>query len=287
MAKKNEEKNKPFTVRFNPSYWKKIEFIVNETGLSRPKIMNEILGSYFEGRVLTNDFIELENPFYFNMKELKEKGIVKAITKPSIHDLPKYYIVYKIPNNLDVFDKDSKTFYSGSTSEHKGIYVHYTITFGEAEVEVNEDFTDSINTVKEITEKHLIFNYDSSANSLEISLVPFEDLYLYVPEDSDILEKIEAEKDKFYYNIILDEETKEYNFIEWLETFEVIQSYKAVKNINIYVKENKERLDKLLNDTEEDLPELFEDVPDFSTMSGSEYKEYHVKELKGKPKDKD
>lgn len=287
MVKKNEEKNEPFTVRFNPSYWKKIEFIVNETGLSRPKVMNEILGSYFEDKVLTNDFIELENPFYFNMKELNEKGIVKAITKPSIHDLPKYFVVYKIPNNLDVFDKDSKTFYSGSTSEHKGIYVHYTMKLGTAKLE-HEKFTETINTVEEITEKHLIFSYDSSANSLEISLVPFEDLYLYVPEDSTILEKLEAEKDKFYYNIILDEETKEYNFIQWLETFHVIQSYKAVKNIKIYMKENKEKLDNLFKENEEDFKDFEEvvDVPDLLTMSGTEYKEYYVSE-KEKTKDKD
>lgn len=280
----NKEENEPFNIRFKPSYHKKVEDIVKLTGRPRTEVYNEIFEHYFKDKIVTNDFIELEEPFYFNMAEIKEKGNVKATTKPSIHDLEKVFTVNKIPNNVDSFDKDLKTYYSGNPSEHLGIYVDFIVEHEAKEIPYH-DRTAIIHVVTDISERYFIFSYNSSDNTLDISLVPFENLYLYVPTDSTVLEELEEEKDKFYYNIILDNETKQLNDFEYFEKSEVIQSYKAKKDLAIYFEKNKEKYDRFKEESEK-FEEKYpvEDLPDFLNMSGADLKEYYIQEKK---KDKD
>lgn len=274
MAK--EETNKPFNVRFKPSYMDNIEKIISLTNKKKSEVMNEILASYFEGRILTNDFIPLEKPFYFDMKELKEKGIVKAITKPSIHNAPNYYTVFKVPNNIDSFNNELKTYYSGTVNNHKGIYVYFNVTTAE---EGKDRIFSKV--VKDISESYFIFEYDSSAKALEVSLVPFKDLYLYVPTGSTVLDRIEKEKDEFYNNIILDEELNLLNEVELiLKTTDVIQSYKTVKHMEIYREsEGYKDLLRRIEELEEKEKELGIYNDSEELLSGAEHKQKY-KELK-------
>jgi len=273
---KNEETNKPFYIRFKPSYMENIEAISEKTGLAKSKVMNEILASYFEDKVLTNDFIKLDNPFYFNMNELKEQKTVRAVEKIPTYKRDEGYLVYSVPNNLDSFDNELKTYCSGTATNHKGIYIDYVVTTSDIK---GEDRLFS-KVVEDITENYFIFDYDSSAKTLDVSLVPFEDLYLYVPIGSSILEDLEAEKDEFYNNIILDEKTNVLNEIELLsKSINVLHSYKAVKQNRMFLEseEGKEMLKTLeaLEKESEKLGVIFSD----NELSGAEHKK-NYKELK-------
>lgn len=235
------------------------------TKISRLSFFSNCIKEKLEGKVLTNDLIKLDKPFYFNWLELKENGLVKASTEEPISDLDLTFIVNGVPNNLDVWNRTEETYSSGnSSSVHKGIYVLYWIIYN------SKNYFE----VRKIVEKYLIFKYNSSDNSLDISLVKEKDLYLYVPSGSSILSELEEEKDNFYNNIV--NEGNIINLEEWFKHLEVIKPFKMVKELSVFsttdkFKELSERLDnaeKVLYTNEEGLTEegyvlATKDVEDF------------------------
>ena len=268
MAK--EEKNEAFTIKFRPSLMAKVEDYIKEADITKASFFNDVVADFFEGKVLTNDFITLENYFYFNFEELKENGIVKASSEVPIHDLNNCYIVKKIPNNLDSWNKKEGTYSSSSSNIHKGIYTLFIVVF------VEEDFK-----LADVIEKYLLFKYDSLYNELEISLVPFEDLYLYVPTTSTILEELEEDKDSFY-NSISSEETNIVDVVTWLSTFEVVQSFLAIKKLQIFYKsdrfkEIKKRLQEIEKTSVNDVEGYVISDKDFNELT-KPIKNVHVKE---------
>lgn len=250
--------------------------------ISRLNFFSNAIKLELEGKVLTNDYITLDNPFYFDMEELKEKGVVKAKSKSSIYNAENYYRVFKVPNNLDVFNPEFRTYCSDVPSVHKGIYIHFQVKFKDVERIIFNDVKDNLTVITDIIETYFIFEYDSSANTLEIGLVPNDKLYLYVPIDSTVLEELEEYKDNFYYNIVLDEETNELNYIEWSNSIgKVFQSVKGAKDVLLYrqSEEFKQLINKL-NELEEKEKKLGlsyskEDYSFNTDMSGAEYKEFY------------
>ena len=281
------EKNKQFSIKFRPSLMEQVEKYIevvnankepSEKKLNKASFFNNAIADYFEDKVITNDLIKLEKPFYFNWLELKEKGVVKASSEVPIHDLDLTFIVKAVPNNLDNWSNEEGTYFSGSSNIHKGLYIYYWFIH------------DSKNyfRITKIVEKNLLFKYDSSANTLEISLLNPNDLYLYVPADSDVLDKLAKEKEEFYKTIILDSDV--ININEWLNTLNVLRPYKVVKKISIYTssdefKEISERLDnaeKITYESEEgyfilneDLKSMYNNIikPSFNFNIESEKKE--------------
>lgn len=139
-----KEKNKPFTVRFKPSYKSKIEEYKKLSKLSEAKIINEAFDEYFEGKVLNKEFIELERPYYLNTSKLFQEGKVKAGIGKPISDFNFQMIISKIPNNLDSWNEINNTYcYGENPDEHKGILLNVFY------------FVD----IKKIEPIYLLFNY--------------------------------------------------------------------------------------------------------------------------------
>lgn len=104
-----------------------------------------------KGLILDNTFIELENPIYFNLTDLIENRIVTSTKNVYDIDLNKAIVVEKIPNNLDCFNPDERTYCQGDeTSKHVGIYILPNLDDGEDHI--------------------LIFNYDSDKQISTIRL---------------------------------------------------------------------------------------------------------------------
>ena len=225
----NEEKNKQFSIKFKPSLMAKVEDYIeavndnkkpSEKKLNKASFFNDVVANYFEDKVLTNDVMALDKPFYFNWLELKEKGVITASTELLNHALETSYVVHAVPNNLDSWNSKEGTYSSGSNSSvHKGSYTFFLIIHDSGEYY----------KVKKIVEKNLLFKYDSSTNSLEITLLADKDLYLYVPVGSNVLEQLEEKKVEFY-NTITDSEDM-LNLPVFFTTFEVIFPYKATKEL--------------------------------------------------------
>ena len=145
------------------------------TGTSTVELVETLLTDFFKDKVLDNDFIDLPKPYYFNMMELKEEGIVKATTIKPIKDLEKTFVLFNVPNNLDSFNAEANSYcYEDNIHLHRGYYV--ASEFSEFNVKLE-----------------LVFSYNTSSEELEIAISNDRDLYFSL-EQKEEKEKLVTEE---------------------------------------------------------------------------------------------
>lgn len=141
----------------------------NLIGLSKVDLIEELFYKEIEGKILTNTSFILEEVFYIDFKELLDKGEVKATKKRPNKDLNNISIIKRIVNNLDVFDKEKRTFcYNGVAEEHLGVYSYNKFI---------------LNAVKpkqvNLFQYYLLFEYNSGTEELIIRVTNPEDIIYY------------------------------------------------------------------------------------------------------------
>ena len=226
--KKKKEKigkyNKAYTSgslgsTFKPELINKLSSYCSLIGIDRTKFISEVLSKELEGLILTKEFIPLVEPFYFNWPELEEKGIVTATTEEPIQDLDKCYLVKKVPNNFDSFNKEFRTYcYKKNINIHRGIYFYPKPVFFRS----SYDF-------KELLVYPLYFNYNAAANSLEISLIKINELDNYINFKEMAEEDIFSDL-KYYLENLIDNEGN-LNFKTWTSVFNIVEPYTSVKSV--------------------------------------------------------
>ena len=187
---------KPKLSETHKQYWLENEIAVDKIkpyaaliGTSETNFLRMLVNDFFKDKIVTKDYIELENPYYFNMKELLTSGTVKAYLKQPLEDRINTYAIYLVPNNLDDFNNEIKSCcYGNNASLHRGIYIHYDLKNKPVPIP-------------------LIFDYDSKVKEITIVNVKLEDLIDYAEKEEDyivinnILESIKSPKeDKFEEN---------------------------------------------------------------------------------------
>lgn len=91
---------------------------------SENEFIESLIKNYFNNKVVSNDFIKLDRPFYFNINDLiNNNSVVCSLEKPT-KELKNYYIIDKVINNLDKYEPKLKTFCNGGNYEHKGIIIN-------------------------------------------------------------------------------------------------------------------------------------------------------------------
>ena len=141
----------------------------NLIGLSKVDLIEELFYKEIEGKILTNTSFILEEVFYIDFKELLDKGEVKATKKRPNKNLNNISIIKRIVNNLDVFDKEKRTFcYNGVAEEHLGVYSYNKFI---------------LNAVKpkqvNLFQYYLLFEYNSGTEELIIRVTNPEDIIYY------------------------------------------------------------------------------------------------------------
>jgi len=132
MANKNKTHNQYWIKK---EYDKPLEKYSKLIGKPKTKILVDIIEDFFKDSLLTNDFLELEEPFYFlHNSYFYEDGIIKATLENPTGTVmegvkiepSEVYVVNKVPNNLDTFEPEIKKFcYNKNPDRHKGIYVFH------------------------------------------------------------------------------------------------------------------------------------------------------------------
>lgn len=171
--------------RFKPDLVNKLSYYSTLIDKDRLKIVTELIEKELEGKVVTNDFIVPDKPFYFNFEELLENNTVIATTEKPSSDLYKQLIVKKIPNNLDTFKEGNNTYcYDNNSKLHRGI-IHFsyktTVKYEkEKGYDSERDEVKTITITKNIVKAvFLIFNYDVHNEEkpvLKISLIDYNEL---------------------------------------------------------------------------------------------------------------
>lgn len=92
---------------------------------SQKLIINELLETFFKNKIVSNDYIKLDKPFYFNKNDLIKNKNVSCITNKPNQQFNNYITVSRIPNNLDTFNKKFNSYCFNNTYKyHKGILLY-------------------------------------------------------------------------------------------------------------------------------------------------------------------
>lgn len=93
--------------------------------ISYPQIITHLLNEFFKNKIVSNDYIKLDKPFYFNKNDLIKNKNVSCITNKPNNEFNNYITVSRIPNNLDTFNKKFNSYCFNNTFKyHKGIILY-------------------------------------------------------------------------------------------------------------------------------------------------------------------
>lgn len=169
------------------------------TGISTVELIEDLLTDFFNETVLSNNFIELEEPYYFvDRSEFTDlKRTFKASLENPIETVEKkpdfIYVVNEIPNNLDSFSKEHNSFcFNNNPNRHKGVYIYHKFL----KLSDNPEEID-------ILDKIYLFDYNEADKTLII-------------EETDVNElefKIDLATHKEVYDSIINEAT---NYKDWI-----------------------------------------------------------------------
>ena len=147
------------------------------TGTSRVKLVESLLTDFFKDKILTNDFIELPKPYYFNLPELVANNYVKATSDKPIKELEYSYILFNVPNNLDSYNAEIGSYcFEDNPDLHRGYYISSEFKF---------DF---------------VFSYNSKTEELEIATSNDRDIY-FSSDQKEEKEKLDSEKEIYLPDI--------------------------------------------------------------------------------------
>ena len=154
--------------RVEADFNEKLVNYANLIGLSKIELIEELFYKEIQDKVLTNTFISIEELYYFNFIELQKNKTVKASKIRPTTDLAEVFIIKKIPNNLDVFDKANRTFCSNGVPEkHIGLYSYNRFVINEIRAKDSQLF-----------QYYLLFEFDSGTEELTVTLTSVEDVFL-------------------------------------------------------------------------------------------------------------
>lgn len=176
-----------------PEFNEKLVEYANLIGMAKTDLLEELFYKEISDKVLNNDFIAIEEPYYIDFIELQEKGTVKATKKRPTTNLNRVAIVKRIVNNLDVPDKELRTYcFNKNPEEHLGIYSYNRLDLNE--VKVNDS---------QVFQYYLLFKYNSGTEELTIELTSIEDVFLMVDvaDVEEIISKL-AEFNKHFIRAI-------------------------------------------------------------------------------------
>lgn len=212
--------------------------ILTNEGKGRNEFINSLIEEKLNDKVLTNRFIDLQDtPYFFNLKELLKNKTVIATPKPILHNQSEIYVVRQMPNNLDDFNKDSKTY---CVENNKNIHAGYYI----------------LPAYKNYSEKHFTFRFDAEKEEIEINIVPPTDIEtLFNPLDDD---KQEIKERLLLVNVYRREQLKRNEFTSmdiWRE-LNVMYNYE----LNLELIKLKEKTEPLTDDEKAKYEKIFFDA---------------------------
>ena len=185
--------------------------------VSRLQFFSHAIKQELEGRVLTNDYITLEEPVYINTTELLKRRTVYATSEKPSYDLLNQMVLFKIPNNLDSWNSNYRTFCSNEKNLHEGIKPQIAL--------IGSDNDNTIKYFYHVFKLSVFYNtYENGRtekiNSIEVSIVTPEELELFLNQyEEEIAESLLKEFKEF-------EKSVEEDLASDLTNLEIAEKYK-------------------------------------------------------------
>lgn len=239
MVKEYKRVTKPSSIgsTYEPDLVNKLSDYSKLIGIDRTKIVSSLIAEALEGRILTNDFIALDRPYYFDFKKLIHEGTVEATTEKPVIEPERIFILKKVPNNLDVKNKKYGTYsYSEDRpSYHKGIY-YYSLIQLKKPLDNPENIVEaSIHVLDNVyfIDFYFLFEFEQESNKIIIHSIEEENLTyevdpLIYPE---VIKDIRQQEEDFSKSLVLP--NGNVNLFQALDFTEVMISYKLYKDTEL------------------------------------------------------
>lgn len=185
---------KPDTLGFfEPELINKLSTYCTLVKTDRTNYITELLKKELDGLTLTNDFLTLNKTYYFNYKELYSKSRTKAVIELPLADLEDYDELTVIPNNLDKFNDNFKTYCHERRETHLGLDLIVVPT------ELMKDGSEIDNDLKVM---YLIFR--DISNKIEMGLIDplMIDKFIDITEYSEVFQDLKRIKEELENYII-------------------------------------------------------------------------------------
>lgn len=162
-----------------------IENYVKEVNKHRPKSKKiskiGLIRNYFTellaNKVLTNDYMDLDNAYYYNLEDLRTNSEIIASTE-FISEPEKQVKIEKIPNNLDSWSIEEETYcYNNNPEEHKGVNI--TVLYYPSKdnlLEVN----------------YIVYNLTGSGLKVGLVKSNYLGIFLDKPEEQELLKELKS-----------------------------------------------------------------------------------------------
>ena len=249
--------------RFEAELVNKVSLYCTNSGINRTDFITNLIERELEGKLLTNDFIELKKPLYIHRtglisklyrKKRNRKSRLSTIdptktakaTDVKPDDLNEYlytYVIKKVPNNLDVFSKEyGKYCYNNNPNLHKGIYL-----YKEMVILNNNNY--------DVKPSFLLFEYNEASEKVtieeaeELTTLLFK-IDLKNNEQKELIQDLEKEyldinewinKDLFEDNIL------ELQYLPSLQVIENLFTKEANEKFNLNTVDTEDNIDSVLH----------------------------------------
>lgn len=190
----------------DPELKEKVNKYCEIKGNSKNDLFYNLLTEFFNNKIVSNDFIKLAKPYYFNIQDLLNNKCVIATTDKPTNKFNDYIKVVNIPNNLDSYNKKYKTYCYEQPETHKGILINCFI---------NKDYNELfINYLGFEYKQNNYYNdpfFKASENTLKINLLNENELlnFLDISKDKEILKELNTKEKEIKEAISKDNNTFE------------------------------------------------------------------------------
>lgn len=169
-------------VGITPELKEKVNKYCSVKGNTKNKLINDLLQDFFNNKVVSNDFIKLDKPLYFNIQDLlNNKSVICTTTKPT-SKFNEFIKIVNVPNNLDSYNKNYNCYCSDAPETHKGIIINSLLDANHINLFIH----------------YLLFEYTAPTNEqiVNISLIDEPILKISLINENDLLSVLNMDKHK-------------------------------------------------------------------------------------------
>lgn len=178
-------------VGITPELKDKVNKFCSIKGNTKNKLINDLLTEFFNNKIVSNDYITLDKPLYFNMEDLlNNKSVICTTTKPT-SKFNEYMKIINVPNNLDQYNKKYNSYCYDAPGHHKGILINCLLDENHENLFIHY-LGFEFNIITDPDYKIIMDKEDT----LKISLIYENDLlnFLDIDKHKDILKELRPKK---------------------------------------------------------------------------------------------
>ena len=178
-------------IGITPELKDKVNKYCSVKGNTKNKLFNDLLQDFFNNKIVSNDYIKLDKPLYFNIQDLLNNKCVIATTEKPTSKFNEYIKIVNVPNNLDKYNTKYNSYCYDAPGQHKGILINCLLDRNHENLFIHY-LGFEFNIISDPDFKMIM----NKSDTLKISLINENDLlnFLDIDKDKELLKEFKAKE---------------------------------------------------------------------------------------------